>query len=106
MSTHRFQRRIEDFVCEHCGFGVKGNGYTNHCSKCLWSKHVDVYPGDRAAECRGLMEPIDLEGSSPEYVIVHRCVKCDHERRNMVASDDDNDALVTVAKKRRTRMMV
>lgn len=36
-----FTRVIEDFICENCGTEVKGNGYTNHCPKCLWSKHVD-----------------------------------------------------------------
>lgn len=63
---------------------------------------MDVYPGDRAAECRGLMEPTDLEGSSLKYVIVHRCVRCGYERRNMATVDDDNDALVTVAKRHGT----
>ncbi|MFA6992594.1 MAG: RNHCP domain-containing protein, partial [Candidatus Gracilibacteria bacterium] len=38
----RFSRTIEDFVCEKCGAKVKGDGYTNHCPKCLWSKHVDI----------------------------------------------------------------
>lgn len=99
MSTPKFQRRIEDFVCEHCGFGVRGNGYTNHCPKCLWSKHVDVSPGDRSATCWGLMEPCALQGSSPEYVIVHRCVLCAHKHRNMVGEGDDRDALITVAQK-------
>ena len=57
----RFNRRIEDFTCEHCGTEVHGNGYTNHCPNCLWSKHVDINPGDRAADCGGLMEPIAVE---------------------------------------------
>jgi hypothetical protein len=41
----RFQKTVEDFVCEHCGHPVAGNGYTNHCSQCLWSKHVDDNSG-------------------------------------------------------------
>ena len=57
----RFSRRTEDFTCEHCGTKVKGNGYTNHCPQCLYSKHVDINPGDRLSDCGGLMEPIDIE---------------------------------------------
>ena len=54
----RFTRTIENFTCGICGTEVKGSGYTDHCPKCLWSEHVDIFPGDRKAECGGLMEPI------------------------------------------------
>ena len=53
-----FIRKTEDFICENCGAVVVGNGYTNHCPVCLYSKHVDRSPGDRAAGCGGLMEPV------------------------------------------------
>ncbi|MFA5023297.1 MAG: RNHCP domain-containing protein, partial [Candidatus Paceibacterota bacterium] len=33
--SQNFKRQIEDFVCEHCGEKVVGNGYTNHCPRCL-----------------------------------------------------------------------
>ena len=95
-----FIKVVEDFVCEKCGFAVKGGGYTNHCPRCLWSKHVDVDPGDRAGTCLGLMEPVALEGGSPEYVLVHLCTRCGSERRNVVAEDDDRDALIAIAQKR------
>jgi len=98
MQHKRFQRRVEDFVCEHCGIHVKGTGYTNHCPKCLWSKHVDVHPGDRAAGCTGMMEPIRVEGTSSEYSIVQKCVVCGHERKNAAAPEDDTDAVIAVAK--------
>ena len=94
-----FTRSIEDFVCERCGTSVKGDGYTNHCPKCLWSKHVDVNPGDRAHLCRGMMEPVRIEGASPAYRIVHRCVACGFERRNDVRANDDADAIVALARK-------
>ena len=35
---------------------MKGNGYTNHCPKCLWSKHVDINPGDRGANEQALQD--------------------------------------------------
>ncbi|MBI2612737.1 RNHCP domain-containing protein [Candidatus Kaiserbacteria bacterium] len=92
-----FIKVVENFVCEHCGHEVKGSGYTNHCPRCLWSKHVDVSPGDRAALCGGLMEPIAIEGTSPEYMIVHRCTRCGNERRNVTAENDEPSALIAVA---------
>ena len=60
-AVKKFQKHTEDFTCEHCGAFLQGNGYTNHCSRCLWSKHVDNSPGDRANSCRGLMKPIAVE---------------------------------------------
>ncbi|KKW20129.1 MAG: hypothetical protein UY63_C0001G0034 [Parcubacteria group bacterium GW2011_GWA2_51_10] len=93
----RFQRRIEDFVCAHCGVKVVGDGYTNHCPQCLWSKHVDINPGDRAATCGGLMEPIRVDGGSGEYRLVHLCHDCGIERRNKMEKGDDINALITLA---------
>lgn len=97
MQTAGFQRRIEDFACEHCGKVVLGDGYTNHCPHCLWSKHVDVNPGDRAEKCEGLMAPVRLEGGFDNCVIIHRCGKCGMERRNKVAASDSREALAAVA---------
>jgi uncharacterized CHY-type Zn-finger protein len=92
----KFSRHIEDFVCGHCGHEVKGNGYTNHCPKCLYSKHVDIDPGDRAETCQGLMEPIWVEKKKDKYVITHRCVICGHQKKNKVSPEDDFDVLVGV----------
>jgi len=92
--TKKFQRMTEDFTCEHCGAEVVGNGYTNHCPKCLWCKHVDINPGDRAATCKGLMEPVDAALESEGYVILHRCVECGFERRNKAAKEDDFEMIL------------
>ncbi len=78
--SKKFQRKIEDFVCEHCGVKVKGNGYTNHCPYCLWSKHVDIFPGDRQNECLGLMEPKEVYFKNQIWHLVHKCQKCGEER--------------------------
>ena len=91
MSDTRFKRTIEDFNCEHCGYFVVGSGYTNHCPMCLWSKHVDFYPGDRGASCGGLMEPTALEQERGEYTILHKCQKCDCEKRNKAVKEDSID---------------
>ena len=92
-----FKRTREDFTCEKCGFFVKGNGYTNHCPECLWSKHVDIFPGDRAGECQGLMEPIGVKVKSKEYTIIHRCVKCGLEKANKAVPEDSFDMLVQIS---------
>ena len=101
ITSRKFQRTKEDFTCEQCGFFARGSGYTNHCPRCLWSKHVDVNPGDRQATCQGLMEPVGVEQKSGEFVILHRCVKCGFERKNKVSEDDDFDTLIKLSSKQK-----
>ncbi|MFH0806134.1 MAG: RNHCP domain-containing protein [Candidatus Brennerbacteria bacterium] len=96
MATKKFQRTKEDFTCEKCGFLVEGSGYTNHCPRCLWSKHVDINPGDRQAKCLGLMEPVGVEMKGDKYTILHRCIKCGFERKNKSSEDDDFDMILRV----------
>ena len=95
----KFTKTEENFVCENCGTVVNGNGYTNHCPSCLFSKHVDVNPGDRQCECKGLMEPIDVLQKKGEYVIVHKCSKCGFERRNKFSENDSFNSLLEIIKK-------
>jgi ribosomal protein L44E len=64
----------------------------------LWSKHLDVRPGDRLSGCGGLMRPERLDRKTGKgLVIVHRCVSCGCARANRVAADtaqaDDIGAL-------------
>ncbi|MCA1622495.1 MAG: RNHCP domain-containing protein [Acidobacteria bacterium] len=98
----RFTRTIEDFTCENCGTEVQGHGYTNHCPVCLWSKHVDVNPGDRLAECKGLMKPMYIESKCGQYVIVHKCQKCEFTRRNKTSPEDSFEAILEVSKQHRS----
>lgn len=81
---------------------LTNGGYRNHCPVCLYSKHVDVMPGDRASACGGLMPPVRLEHRSGKgLVVVHRCRRCGLERPNRVATDtaqpDDLDTLARLA---------
>ena len=92
--ARKFERCIESFVCSNCGFAVTGNGYTNHCPKCLWSKHVDVNPGDRAAECRGLMEPIAATLEHGDTILIHRCSSCGETRKNKTVPQDEFEAVL------------
>ena len=59
----KFTKRKENFICENCGHFVVGNGFTNHCPNCFFSKHVDINPGDRLCSCNGLMKPIEYNNT-------------------------------------------
>lgn len=95
--TKKFQRTKENFVCEKCGLVVRGSGYTNHCPCCLWSKHVDINPGDRQAVCKGLMEPVGVEFKNKEYTILHCCISCGAKKRNVASKDDKFDAILQLS---------
>ena len=79
------------FVCENCGQSVAplSNGsYRNHCPFCLFSKHVDIMPGDRQNTCGGLMQPIGIQYKSGKgYQIIHRCLKCGRQSVNKIAEN-------------------
>jgi predicted RNA-binding Zn-ribbon protein involved in translation (DUF1610 family) len=86
--SQKFIKNKEDFVCIHCGWQVFGDGYTNHCPNCLWSRHVDINPGDRAHDCGGPMEPIGLTIKGDEYQIIHRCSNCGVVKKNRTHKND------------------
>lgn len=71
-----------------------GGGYTDHCPVCLWGKHVDINPGDRAANCGGEMKPVGVEIKNGQYRIEYRCQKCSHEF-TVKAAEDDNFEKIT-----------
>jgi len=95
----KFQKRKEDFVCENCGMEVVGSGYTNHCPECLWGKHVDVNPGDRAADCGGMMKPVAVEVKGDQYILLHKCEKCGFERKNKVGEGDSFETVLKISSK-------
>jgi len=75
--------------------------YRNHCPACLWSRHLDVEPGDRASGCGGMMRPEGIDHRSGKgLVIIHRCVQCGSIRANRMADDpvqgDDIDAITAL----------
>lgn len=93
----KFIRNIENFTCAHCGETVLGNGYTNHCPNCLWSKHVDNNPGDRQSTCGGMMRPISVESKKTGYIITHKCEKCGKIIRQKSAENDNINAIIAIA---------
>ena len=98
-NSKKFTRTKEDFVCENCNTTVKGTGYTNHCPKCLWSKHVDINPGDRKSECKGMMKPVGVDIKSGEYILLHQCIKCRYEKRNSSSPEDDFEEILKLVRK-------
>jgi len=95
----KFQRRIEDFVCEKCGMKTKGNGYTDHCPACLWGKHVDVNPGDRAAGCGGMMESVKAETKGDKILLYYICKECGYEFRVKSLPEDNFEAIIRLVNK-------
>jgi len=53
--------------------------------------HVDqVYPGDRASNCKGMMKPIAVTQSGKKgWILLHECQKCRKTIRNKMAEDDN-----------------
>jgi len=96
----KFMANDQAFVCDNCGTEVLKLGYTSrdHCPVCLYSKHVDIYPGDRANTCLGLLEPINIEKYKNTYKIIYKCLKCKATHKNIMANDDDMDMLIKVSK--------
>ena len=90
------------FNCVNCGREVEKLSYTsrNHCPHCLTSLHVDIVPGDRANECKGILEPISVENNSKKgFVIVFKCKKCSAVVRNKAAIDDNFDLMLEINRK-------
>lgn len=55
-------------------------------------------PGDRASNCKGMMEPVLVMASRDGWILTHRCVVCGHEKKNRSADSDDREALVSLAR--------
>ena len=94
----------ESFTCKSCGREVvptgAGSNHRNHCPNCLCSQHLDIEPGDRAADCGGLMEPIAVwVRKNGEWAIIHRCRICGALGSNRIAADDNPMKLMSLAMK-------
>ena len=94
-----FTKNDNSFICENCNKEVKPLGYSSrdHCPYCLYSKHVDINPGDRLNPCKGLLKPIEIEKFKDTYKIVYKCEKCGETHKNIMAKDDDNDLIIELS---------
>lgn len=92
------------FVCKVCGRTVTahgaGSGHRNHCPYCLSSQHLDIEPGDREADCGGVMDPIAVwVRKNGEWAVIHRCKICGALSSNRIAADDNPMKLMSLAMK-------
>lgn len=97
-----FTHNNQSFICVNCGNNVAEHPTSsrNHCNRCLYSKHVDIYPGDRSNTCHGLLVPIGLEIKSGKTKIIFECKKCKARTKNIAAPDDNADSLTLISTKR------
>ena len=97
-----FVKNDNEFICKNCGKKVEKLGYTSrdHCNFCLYSIHIDITPGDRANDCLGLLEPINVEKNSKKgEVIIYKWKKCGKIIRNIVAKDDSRERIYEIVEK-------
>lgn len=80
--------------------GGAGSDHRNHCPNCLSSLHLDIEPGDRAADCGGIIDAVGVwVRKNGEWAIIHRCRRCGQLNSNRVAADDNPMKLMSIALK-------
>lgn len=96
----KFTHCDESFICENCHKKVEKLVYTSrdHCPYCLYSKHVDIMPGDRSNECKGLLKPIGIEKFKNTFKIIYKCEKCFKIHKNIMAKDDNMDYIIELSR--------
>lgn len=96
----QFNMIDESFICENCGKKVEKLNYTarDHCPYCLYSKHVDIMPGDRKNKCCGPLSPRGIEKFKDTYKIIYQCEKCHELHKNIMAKDDNMDLIIELSK--------
>ena len=95
----KFNMIDEEFICENCGFNVPKANYTarDHCPNCLYSKHLDINPGDRMSNCHGLMKPTGIEKFKDKFKIIYKCSKCGETHRNISLIDENMDEIIKLS---------
>ena len=96
----------ESFLCKNCGLNIPPltMGCRNHCPSCLYSLHLDIWPGDRQSTCGGLMKPVSYRVKSyKEIVLTHRCLQCGAIKNNKASHEDSGvadslDAILSLSK--------
>lgn len=99
---HVTHASAESFTCRVCGRLVTPDGagtdHRNHCPNCLSSVHLDIEPGDREADCGGVMEPVGVwVRKGGEWAVIHRCRICGMLSSNRIAADDNPMKLMSIA---------
>ncbi len=100
LTSKRFAKKDEGFVCRNCGALVPPllSSSRDHCTKCLYSLHVDILPGDRANSCRGLLVPIGIDKNSKKGIVInYRCDTCGEYHNCKSAPDDNPEQIIRVS---------
>lgn len=98
----KFNMIDDEFTCENCGKKVNKLNYSarDHCPYCLYSKHVDINPGDRLNACKGMLRPVGIEKYKNTYKILYKCEKCKEIHKNICANDDNMDLIIELSIKK------
>lgn len=96
----KFNMIDDEFICENCHKLVNKLNYSarDHCNHCLFSKHVDIFPGDRSNDCCGLLKPIGIEKHKNTFKIIYKCEKCKTIHKNIMANDDNMNVIIELSK--------
>jgi hypothetical protein len=95
LNSPKFTKINESFFCKNCGFEVpiSQQSCRDHCPKCLYSLHVDNNPGDRQADCKGMLKPIAWSYNRKKgYLIHYQCQKCGMKKVNRFLEIDAFEA--------------
>ena len=95
----KFTKNDQSFICICCGEKVNKLKYSSrdHCPKCLASVHIDIFPGDRANDCKGILKPIGVKIDGKKgYIIQYKCEKCGKLHNNRAAADDDIETIISL----------
>ena len=77
---------------------ITGKGRCNVTNNCDIKDFLDNIPGDRSADCGGIMEPISIYvRPDGEWALIHRCKKCGELKINRIAADDNEYLLLSLA---------
>ena len=95
----QFTKLDEEFICDNCHKKVNKLNYTarDHCPYCLYSKHLDIMPGDRQNTCKGLLKPIGIEKFKNTYKIIYKCLNCNIIHKNIMANDDNFNKIIELS---------
>lgn len=95
----KFIKNDNEFICENCMRYVPKLMKTSrdHCPYCLYSKHVDINPGDRMNSCQGLLKPVSIEKFKDSFKIIYQCEKCKKFHKNIMADDDSYDEIIKIS---------
>ncbi|MFC4125775.1 RNHCP domain-containing protein [Nocardia rhizosphaerae] len=101
MSTNTF-RTIDTFSCIRCGLVVStyaaDGARRNHCPSCLYSRHVVDQVDGGVSDCGARMSPIAIAvPRSENWMLIHRCARCDELTANPVCADDNQLVLTRIA---------